>query len=226
MPTVERRRHQRLQFEQPLTAHFGNLDVELADLSLRGARILHLQPLQAGRTAALSFHWLRHDVAIDAEIVRCRMERMADFRSGNVYSSGLCYERRRDAQGDPLRELVEEHVVQAVREQIANARGTFIPLSERMTLFRSEERLSILPAPGDHPAGLPRAFLVCSLGDHGWRKLASSDPAQPAEGFTVSSLEDSDHVELLCRTYGKAGEQDRRLIRMLAEMSVQEILTR
>ena len=125
-------------------------------------------------------------------------------------------------KGDPLRELVEEHVVQAVREQIANARGTFIPLAERTHLFRSTERLSILVPPGERRGRIPSSFLVCSFTDKGWRKIASSDPAQPPAGFTVSALEDTDHVELLCRTYAKASEQDRHLIRMLAEISIRE----
>lgn len=196
------------------------MPVDLADLSLRGARIIHLQPLQTGRTGPLRFDWLGHQVAVDAEVVRCRIDRMADGQSGNIYSSGLLYRHPPTDSGNPLRELVEEHVVQAVREQIANARGTFIPLGERLTLFRSEERLSIRPVNGGH-ARLPQSFLSCSLGERGWRKVATSDPAQPPEGFTVSALEDPEHVELLCRTYRTANEQDRRLIRMLAELSIE-----
>ncbi len=220
MPTRERRHHQRLQFEQPLAAQFANLSVELADLSLRGARIIHVQPLQTGRTGPLRFHWLEHHVTVEAEVVRCKIDRMADAQGANLYSSGLLYSRVRETEGDPLRELVEEHVVQAVREQIANARGTFIPLGERMALFRSEERLSILPPPGERSRA-STSFLSCALTEKGWRKIATSDPAQPLEGFTVSALEDSDHVEMLCRTYQRVGEQDRRLIRMLAEISIE-----
>lgn len=222
MPPKDRRQHQRLQFEQPLAAQFANVAVELADLSLRGARIIHLQPLQAGRSGPLRFEWLGHDVGIEAEVVRCRIDRMADGKSGNIYSSGLLYTRAAETNGNPLRELVEEHVVRAVQEQIANARGTFIPLGERLTLFRSEGRLSVRPIAGSH-ARLPQSFLSCTLTDRGWRKVATSDPAQPPEGFTVSALEDPDHVELLCKTYRKAGEQDRRLIRMLAEISIEEL---
>ncbi|HEU5161810.1 MAG TPA: PilZ domain-containing protein [Thermoanaerobaculia bacterium] len=225
MPVRERRQHQRLQFEQPLPAHFSSTEVDLADLSLRVARIIHQQPLQTGRSGPLRFHWLGHPITVEAEVVRCRMDRMADARGGNVYSSGLCY-LQPHGKGDPLRELVEEHVVQAVREQIANARGTFIPLAERTHLFRSTERLSILLPPGEKRGRIPSSFLVCSLTERGWRKIASSDPAQPPQGFTVSALEDTDHVELLCRTYSKAGEQDRHLIRMLAEISIQEGLGR
>jgi hypothetical protein len=221
VPTRERRQHQRLQFEQPLPAHFDTLEVHLADLSLRGARIIHAHPLKAGRGGQLRFHWLGHDVAIRTEIVRCRIDRMADARSENVYSSGLSYVDPR-TKGDPLRELVEEHVVQAVREQIANLRGKFIPLGERTTLFRSTDRLSVLPSPGASGGRLRTSYLNCSLTGKGWRKVATSERAQPPEGFTVSALEDTDHVELLCRTYQKADEQDRRLIRMLAEISLEE----
>lgn len=221
MPPKDRRHHQRLQFEQPLAAQFANVAVELADLSLRGARIIHLQPLQAGRSGPLRFDWLGHQVGIEAEVVRCRIDRMADGKSGNIYSSGLLYTHA-EANGNPLRELVEEHVVRAVQEQIANARGTFIPLGERLTLFRSEGRLSVRPVSGTH-ARLPQSFLSCSLTERGWRKVATSDPAQPPEGFTVSALEDPEHVELLCRTYRRAEEQDRRLIRMLAEISLEDL---
>jgi hypothetical protein len=221
VPTRERRQFQRLQFEQPLPAHFENLDVNLADLSLRGAHIVHFQPLQAGRSGHLRFHWLGHDVSIQTEIMRCRMDRMAGPRGGVLYSSGLAYLNPHE-KGDPLRELVEEHVVQAVREQIANLRGTFIPLSERTTLFRSIDRLSILPQAGEGGRPMQNAYLSCGLTERGWRKIPTSEKTQPAEGFTVSALEDSEHIELLCRTYAKAEAQDRRLIRMLAEISLEE----
>lgn len=219
MPRRERRHFQRLEFEEPLVAYFGTIDAEIVDLSLQGARIIHVQPLANGRTGRLRFRWLGHSVAVEAEVVRCRIERSVSGSS--LYSSGLRYRTEGQTAG-ALREVIANQVLRALEEQVANAHGNFIPFSERMTIFRSADRLTVRP-PGGQRHTVPeaaKAYLACTLLDSGWRKTATTSPAQPYAGFTVSAYEDPEHVELLCRTYQAADEPTRRMIRMLAEMSL------
>ncbi|MGH9456622.1 MAG: PilZ domain-containing protein [Thermoanaerobaculia bacterium] len=219
MPRRERRHLQRLEFEEPLVAQFGAMDAEIIDLSLEGARILHTQPLANGRTGRLRFRWLDHTVAVEAEVVRCKIERSSG--GGTLFSSGLRYHSEGQMPVD-IRDVIAEQVLRALEEQIANARGSFIPLTERMTIFRSADRLTVRP-PGGQDHRVPKAaqaYLSCTLLDSGWKKAVASTPVQPYAGFTVSAYEDPQHVDLLCRTYENADEPTRKMIRMLAEISL------
>lgn len=219
----ERRHHQRLHFEEPIDGEFGTVECEIVDLSLQGARILHVQALSTGRRAGLHFRWLDRPLTIDSEVVRCKFDRKAEH-GGNLYVSGLRYPNPADEGSRLLKDIITEQVIRAVEEQIANARGTFIPLADRMTIFRSDDVLT-LRAPSGQKHRLPssaRSFISCTWTGRSWRTVSTSETAQPQDGFTVSGLEDPKHVDLLCRTYEKSDDQTRRMIRMLAELSVRQ----
>lgn len=207
-----------------MDGEFGTVECEIVDLSLHGARIIHVQSLSTGRRAGLTFTWLDRKITIDSEVVRCKFERKADGGAGNLYGSGLRYPDANDQGARQLKDIITEQVIRAVEEQIANARGTFIPLADRMTIFRSGDVLTLRP-PSEQRHRIPgaaRSFTSCTWTGRSWRTVNTSESAQPAVGFTVSGLEDPKHVDLLCRTYEKSDEQTRRMIRMLAELSVRQ----
>ena len=56
-------------------------------------------------------------------------------------------------------------------------------------------------------------------GDAWWR-VPTNSPSQPPNGFTVGGHEDDEELESLCRAYEIADEEGRRLIRLVAELSV------
>jgi hypothetical protein len=101
-----------------------------------------------------------------------------------------------------LRALVEAHVERALDEQKANAKG--IP------------PIAAQSAQKGGAAIYARHEFV-----HGtWRKLVTSDPAQPESGFTVSSEEQREQVELLRSAYVTSDANMRTVIRKLAELSI------
>jgi hypothetical protein len=51
-------------------------------------------------------------------------------------------------------------------------------------------------------------------------KKWSRTPDQPEAGFTVSASEPEEHVDQLCENYLKGTEEDRKLIVLLAQLSV------
>ena len=212
------RRFQRLRFEQPLAAQFGSVETEVLDLSLQGARLVHLQPLPAGREGDLRFRLMDREIVVRSEVLRCKLETPAAGAKGNLYASGVRFK----GSAGPLREVIAERVLHALEEQLANKRGDFIPLAERMTLFRSEDVLSLRVPKGQQHAFRPPAdeFILCTPSERGWRQIRTQDRKQPLDGFTVSGLEDPAHIELLCTTYRKSDEEMRKMIRMLAEISV------
>ena len=53
-----------------------------------------------------------------------------------------------------------------------------------------------------------------------WIRTATHSAKQPEDGFTVAAFEDQDEVDALCRTYEQSDAEGRRLIRLVAELSV------
>ena len=53
-----------------------------------------------------------------------------------------------------------------------------------------------------------------------WWRIPTDSPHQPEDGFTVPAWEDENELEILCRTYEHADDEGRRLIRLVAELSV------
>jgi hypothetical protein len=58
------------------------------------------------------------------------------------------------------------------------------------------------------------------LEEGGWRRRQALIPDQPDDGFTVSASEPDEQVALLRMTYEKGDAEQRRLTRLLAELSV------
>lgn len=221
--SIDRRKFQRLLFQEPITAQFGGSEVEIVDFSLHGARIVGLQSMPLGRNGKLRFRWMDETLTIPAEVVRCRIERQTKGASSNIYNCGLRYTEPEGEGASRLREVIADRVKRAIDEQVANARGSFIPLAERMTIFRSERVLTLRP-PNAQRHTIPdvmESYIACSMTPRGWRQVTTSEPAQPPEGFTVSALEDSVHIDLLKKTYERADEPTRRMIRILAEQSLE-----
>ena len=222
---IDRRRFQRLLFQEPIVAQFGGVEVEIVDFSLHGARVIDLQALPRGKTGNLSFLWLGEKMSIPAEVVRCRIERQTRDSGKNIYSIGLRYTDPEGEGASRLKDVISDRVKRAVEEQVANARGSYIPLAERMTIFRSE-RVLTLKAPAEQKHTIPGvmdSYISSSMtGTGGWKQIGTSDPRQPAEGFTVSALEDPAHIELLRKTYERADKATRLMIRILAEQSLEK----
>ena len=75
---------------------------------------------------------------------------------------------------------------------------------------------------GAHDIVTNRGYLRCTLvGNWRWEKKWSRDADQPENGFTVLATEPEEHVELLCDEYLHADRERRKLIRLLAQTSVE-----
>ena len=136
-------------------------------------------------------------------LVRSTLWRLAK-RMGeqSVYHSGLRIVDSSRESFDQLRELIGERILRALEEQKANARG--IP---PLAAYRYQ------PEKGD-------LYRRCELVDRTWRKTETIRPTQPQNGFTVSAEVDPWHIEMLCEAWEATTDEGRRLMRMLAELSI------
>ena len=229
----ERRKKQRIQLTRGVLARFGTVGAVILDITDAGARIEHFQRLELGRKARFRFDWQSNAVELEATVMSCRVHRFAHGDDGTtVYQSGLSFTSVSDDAALRLREMVAAIVARSLAEQVANARGIGPVTEKNMPVFRS----GTVTATGIEPAQektakrfVPAAEIVadrgytrCTLHGRRWDVKWTRSPEQPEEGFTVLATEPADHVEQLCATYLQGSEDDRRLIRRLAEISVEK----
>jgi len=193
-----------VKLPRALAARVGTARVFLVDASVEGIRIAHQGTLPpAGQRCRLSLEWEGHPIELDCEVIHNSLFRLAkNAGEKSVYHAGL---RIANAIGESrvvLRQLVADCVARALDEQKANARG--------------------LPAKAaqSFQTGKGNDFIRCELVDGAWRRTSTNRPDQPANGFTISAEEEREQVEMLCETFETADAAGRKLIQMLAEMSI------
>ena len=189
---------------RPLTGNAGAARVFLIDVSVEGIRIAHQSALPAvGQNCRVAFEWEGQLIELDCQVIHnslFKLAKSADEKS--TYHAGL---RIANAIGDSiggLRKLVADVVARALDEQKANARG--VP-AEAAQCFQT---------------GKGTDYVRCELVAGTWRRTETNRAEQPQNGFTISAAESREHVELLCDTFGNADDDGRRLIRMMAELSI------
>lgn len=202
-----RRRLQRIQLATPLAGKVGATEVSVTDLSLSGAGVTHGGPFQVGASVQLNFSWNGEQVSLPATVLRTRL---VGFSGGTekatLYESGLLFEQKMVAQQSVLRRMIELRIERAIEEQRANARGEAPPECP------AEEKSPIRDC----------GFLCLRLEGDRWRRAKTRNPEQPAEGFTVRASEDPDQLDMLCSVYERCDPWMKKMIRILAKISVSE----
>jgi len=228
------RRVQRVHLAQPVVARLGATQVILVDLSVLGARIEHHMPLPAGNRMRLVCEIDEERVVAECRIVRSRLERFSVGSDGlTVYHSGLEFENLDDAIRETLKGIIGHFISRALEEQKLNARG-IMPQHDvsKMPIFRREGQLTANSKDVRESVGssmLPSSrmaaesgYICYQLDNNSWRKKRTHDPGQPAEGFTISALEDVAQADLLCDAYSRSDRDGRKMIQLFAQLSIME----
>ncbi len=79
---------------------------------------------------------------------------------------------------------------------------------------------SVLPADQEEVEILSADYLQCTFNGREWVRVYVSDPAQPANGFTVLAPSDESEVDVLCRAYAKADAGKRLAMRQSFELAI------
>lgn len=202
---TERRRVQRVRLATPLRGTIGPIRIFIVDLSLRGLRVAHQESIGAiGDRCALRAEWDGRQIDLTCTIVRTAIHRAADAHSARtLYHSGLAMGQVNAASAMALRAIIEHHVALALDEQKANARG--VPAVAAQSF----------------QTGNARHFVRHELILGRWREVATTDPTQPENGFTVAVTHTPEEVQLLRTAYEQGGiSGNRDLIKKLAQLSI------
>ena len=150
-----------------------------------------------------------------------------------IYHSDLGFTSIDGESESNLRTMVMTHVERALLEQRLNARGAMPPDVDRMPIFQTGGLLTQNRSEVAHEmsaeSALPQrrmakesSYFCFRLIDNTWRRTVVSSSKQPEDGFTTWTHEDPKELERLCNAYYEGDEAARKLIRMMAEMSVNE----
>jgi hypothetical protein len=231
--SLRQRRVQRVHLAQPLVGRLGAAQVLLVDVSICGARVEHHVPLTAGTGVRFVFTWEGEELILGCRVVRSRIERFSVGSDGlTVYHSGLEFTDVPERSRGLLKTMISRFVARSLEEQKLNARGAMPPELDRMPIFRYGGQLTANQADVAQAVGgsiLPTArlarengFVSFTLHNREWRVKRTQQPHQPSEGFTISASEDRDQAELLCQAYVQADAEGRKLIRLMAELSIRD----
>lgn len=209
--THDRREFQRLRLAKPILAMMGSDNALILDIGIAGAFLEHYGTTEPGKTFDLSFRWQGEDVKFVCEIVRTAVVREpgGDGKSAVSHSGVHFIEAVGDAT-QRLEDLMATYVGRVLAAQRANAAGD-------PTLASSA---TVLAGLGGARRKRTKGFVSYRLKGGSWWRVPTDSPRQPEDGFTVAAWEDESELETLCRTYAATDEEGRRLIRLVAELSV------
>jgi len=219
----------RIHLAKPLVGKVGGREVVIRDVSLTGIRAEHDFALKVGTDVRVTFTWRDSAIEVTANVIRCKLETFANGLT--VFQSGLNLLETSSQGVRRLRARITDELVHALEEQKANARGDVPRFLQRMILFARGGQVTRNPTDVaweyESEIALPyyriareRGYVRYSLGESGWARKNTHVPAQPEEGFTLWSHEDSEQVALLCGAYENGDPGTRWTIRTCAELSL------
>lgn len=199
----DRRRYGRVHLTPPLPGSVDTTRVSIVEVSLVGARMVQEGRITGSGVHRLRFEWDLRSIDYSCEVVRTTVVRLArNANETTLYETGVRLTTPRDDSATALREHISSHVVHAINEQIANARG-IPPL-----------------AAYSYQTGKGGRYRRCEYSNGVWRRFDTTVPDQPDSGFTISAEVDPYFIEMLCRTYGACDETGRELTKVFAQLSV------
>lgn len=204
---TNRRRAERVLLEEPLSATLGETPVEVTEIGLVGAKLVHDISLRIG-PPFLSYYWRGNEITIECRVIR------TERAMGGRHFTGVEFVQTGDVSGRLIRELIAASVSRAMERLKANSRG------ERPEAIPF---LSDIGLRDDAQRSTTESFRTFELSPAGeWTEHVSSAPIQPLNGFTVLPALSDDEIAKLKSTYFEGDPETRRLIRLFAEMSLTE----
>lgn len=204
----ERRELHRLRLPVFIDGSLGNVPVQISELGLLGARVMHGVPVTVGSVLPLLFAWDGKAIELECRVIRSSLAGgwNADPASHD-FESGLRMTEPGSPAVDLLRDLLSASVTRELGRRFSKSESEPHSLSGDV-MVRSRD------AP----------FVSFRLDAGGWRQAFTFLPDQPERGFTVATGEDEDELALLRRTYAQSSDEGRDLVKLFAELSVQERL--
>ena len=204
----DRRQFQRLSLSKPILAVARGNSALILDLGVTGSLLEHYGAVAPGERFSLSFRWMGNNIEFECEVAHSEIVRQPGGDSqGTVSHTGVRFLKPIGDSAEQLKDFIATFVGRVLAAQKANAAGT-------------PGETVILENLGHARRVRTSGFVSHRLKDGQWWRIPTRSAVQPVDGFTVAAYEDDDEVHALCAAYEGADEEGRRLIRLVAELSV------
>lgn len=211
MVTNDRREFQRLRLAKPILAQLDTQSALILDIGVGGAFIEHYGTVEPGQQFHLTFRWMGEEVEFIAEVIRSGPARKqgGDMQSVVSHTAVHFIEGKGDAE-NRLYDMMATFVGKVLAAQKSNASGD----------LSDSAGARILAQLGEARRMRTRGYIAYHLKDGAWWRVPTESALQPPDGFTVAAYEDEEELAQLCVSYENANDEGRRLIRLVAELSV------
>lgn len=207
---TERRRAQRIHLEDQPPGRLDAAPIKMLELGLAGLRVSSSQAFEEGHLGELAFRYEDEDVRAQCRVVRSILQsRLSEAIGELVYHTGLEITDMDAASTQSLRNLIGKRVARALEHQRANAMGEPYQWDQVIESTRGRERPT------------ERIYTSCRLMPNGqWTESTILKPTQPRDGFTVRASATDGEVATLRKAYEQGSDEERDMIRVLAEISL------
>jgi hypothetical protein len=209
MAAPDRRRFQRLKLAKPILAGLSGENALILDIGVGGAFIEHYGEAKPGQKWTLSFKWSGKDIVYTTQVARTTVIKPAAKGAPAVSQSGIDFLDGRPGSDELLKDMMATFVGRVLAAQHANATST-----------QTDESSAVLYQLGQARRLRTKGYLAHLWDGKAWTVRRTELAMQPKNGFTVAAWEDEDELQQLCRTYEIADDEGRKLIRLVAELSV------
>jgi hypothetical protein len=203
----DRRGFQRLKLAKPLMATMDEQSALILDLGVTGAFLEHYGKLERGNRFHLAFRWQAAELAFICEVTRSDVIRQAEHQLV-VSHTGVTFVNSIGESAARLEEMVANFIGRLLATQRANVDA------------RTPDSGALLGEIGQARRSRTKGYVAYLWDGTSWTRRPTTLGDQPRNGFTVAAYEEEQDLEELCRTYESADEEGRRLIRLVAELSV------
>ena len=212
MADNERRSFQRLKLPKPILASMDGRSALILDIGVGGAFVEHRGRAMPGLNAKLTFRWQGVEITFDTSVIRSSIIREGG-EEGLVSQSAVSFTTGHADSADRLQDMMASFVGQVLAAHRANASAE-----------DTENSAALLQQIGQARRTRSRGLVAYHWNGKTWSHAATESPGQPKDGFTVAAYEDEEELATLCQAYQAADEEGRRLIRLVAELSVRSAM--
>ncbi|HEX6177973.1 MAG TPA: hypothetical protein VF057_06410 [Thermoanaerobaculia bacterium] len=167
----------------------------------------------SGLKVKLTFKWQGGDVAFKSTVMRSSVVRDGG-EEGPVSQSAIVFDEGLGDAEEKLKQMMSAFIAQLMEAHRANATGV------------DDRTASILNQIGQARRSRSQGLVAYRWNGKQWSKAPTKSAKQPNDGFTVAAYEDEEELTTLCQTYEQADEEGRRMIRLVAELSVRSATTK
>ena len=210
MSFEQKRAAERLPLDSPIDATAGGFVAKIVEMSAIGCKIEHKEKLSLNSTISVKFKWEDFPIDLPAKVMRQQLQ------PGMTYQSGLKFADSLELAPDVMRAIVASLAKKDLPPDIAIPHAPTQVVEEELDYSAADEFEDIPIPQRQRPPQVQ--YVECRLDASGmWHRRLVSAAVQPEDGFITVPAEDAE-LDELCKTYGYADPDTRRLIRISLEL--------